>query len=232
MSKEYFVRTVLVGFLLGILVVGGAVSNTLLEEARKLSWDTQNIEALKALFPNEASVESFLKEAKPDLAEIGTTVGEYEITDLKNDGKLEIVATIDSSGRAFYNTIYVVQKVNPEFQMIEIWAPGTNILDLKSRIVDLNHDGVKELLVPRLLTSPRFQTYPRAIIDDVYEWDGVGFRKADASFKDYYRSLLPRLQSELDAVRQGRKLDVPAHKALLEEKYEREIEEVNRILNE
>jgi hypothetical protein len=39
MSKDYFVRTLLSGLLLGILAVGSAVSSTLLDEAEKLSWD-------------------------------------------------------------------------------------------------------------------------------------------------------------------------------------------------
>lgn len=232
MRKEYFIRTLLVGLLLGTLAVGSAVSDTLLNEAKRLSWDTQNVEALKALFANKASVETFLTEDKPDLAEIGMNAGEYEITDLNNDGGLEIVVTLDWTGRGLYNTIFIVQKINDKFQTAEIWAPGTNILELKSRIVDLNHDGLKELLVPRLLTSPQFGTDPRPIINDVYKWDGVGYSKADASFKDYYRGLLHRLKSEHEAIVQGRKLDVPSQKALLEEKYEREIEEVNKILKE
>jgi hypothetical protein len=232
MSKNNFVKILFVVLLLGILAFGSAFCDNLLDEARKLSWDTRNVEAIKTLFSNKTSIETFLKEAKPVLADIGASVGEYEITDLDNDGRLELVVTIDFTGRAIYNTIDIVQKVNDVFQTSSIWAPGINILDLRSRIVDLNHDRLKEILVPRLLAYPQFGTDPRPIINDVYEWDGAGYSKANVYFKDYYRSLLPRLKSELEAVRQGRKLDVPEHKALLEKKYEREIEEVNKILSE
>ena len=120
MSKDYFVRTLLSGLLLGILSVGSAVSSTIMDEAEKLSWDTQNIGALKALFPNAASVETFLKEAKPVIADAGGSVGEYEITDLNNNGKLELLATVDVSGRAIYNTVYVVQKVNNTLKISDL----------------------------------------------------------------------------------------------------------------
>jgi hypothetical protein len=67
---------------------------------------------------------------------------------------------------------------------------------------------------------------------DVYELDETEFRKANASFKNYYRSMLPGLKSELEAIVQGKKLDDPSQKDLLEKKYKREIKEVNKLLNE
>jgi hypothetical protein len=82
---------------------------------------------------------------------------------------------------------------------------GENIFDLKSHIVDLNGNGHKELLLPRRLAQPKFMVDPRPAIDDVYEWDGTGFRKANASFKNYYRSLLPGLKAEHEAIVQGKK---------------------------
>ena len=236
MSKDYFVRTLLSGLLLGILAVGSAVSSTLLDEAEKLSWDKQHIGALKALFFNVPSVETFLKEVKPFLATLEAHVGEYEITDLNNNGKLELLATIDVSGREIYSAVYVVQKVNNKLRISELHASGigtsTSIGNLKSCIVDLNGDGVKEFIIPKMLAFPEYGTDPCPIIMDVYELDGTEFRKANASFKNYYRSLLPGLKSELEAIVQGKKLDDPSQKDLLEKKYKREIEEVNKILNE
>ena len=236
MSKDYFVRTLLSGLLLGILAVGSAVSSTLLDEAEKLSWDKQHIGALKALFLNVPSVETFLKEFKPFLATLEAHVGEYEITDLNNNGKLELLATIDVSGREIYSAVYVVQKVNNKLRISELHASGigtsSSIGNLKSCIVDLNGDGVKEFIMPRMLAFPEYGTDPCPIIMDVYDLDGTEFRKANASFKNYYRSLLPGLKSELEAIVQGKKLDDPSQKDLLEKKYKREIEEVNKILNE
>ena len=210
--------------------------SSLLDEAKKLSWDKQHIGALKALFLNVPSVETFLKEVKPFLAVLEARVGGYEITDLGNNGELELLATIDVSGREIYSAVYVIQKVNNSIKFSELHASGigtgTSIGDLKSCIVDLNGDGVKEFLLPRMLAFPEHGTDPCPIILDVYEWDGAGFRKANVSFKNYYRSLLPGLVSELAAIVQGRKLDDPSQKGLLKAKYEREIEEVNKILNE
>jgi hypothetical protein len=67
MRKKYFIKTVLVGLLLGIMVAGSAFCSTIMDEAEKLSWNTQNIGTLKALFPNAASVETFIKEVNPDI---------------------------------------------------------------------------------------------------------------------------------------------------------------------
>jgi hypothetical protein len=233
MSKKYFVITVLAGLLLGILAVGSAVGSTLLDEAEKLSWDKQNIGALKALFPNATSVETFLKEAKPFLAVAEARVGEYEIADLNNNGDLELLATIDVSGRKIYSAVYVVHKFNNILKISELNASGDSIGNLKSCIVDLNGDGVKEFLLPRLLDYTKIgMATPRPIINDVYEWDGSEFRQANVSFKNYYRSLLPGLKAEHEAIVHSKKLDVPSQKALLEEKNKREIEEINKILND
>jgi hypothetical protein len=230
-----FVKILLVGLLLGILAVGSASGTTMIDEARKRNWQTHNLESLKVLFSEKASVSAFIRDLNKELypalldVEFEPTLCEYELTDLNHDGTVELVATLSHS-RAFCNTIFVIQNNNGVFQTFEIRGGGF-VKDLKSRIVDLNHDGVKELLVPRLL-APYDGATPIPIIDDVYEWDGAGYSKANDSFKDYYRNLLPRLKSELEAVRQGEKLDVPSDKALLEKKYEMEIKEVNNILSE
>jgi hypothetical protein len=230
MRKEYIAKTILTALLLGSLAVASAASPTLLDEAKALPWQTQNVTTLKALFRDKASVKALLTELKPDLAGIVASVGEYEITDLNNNGELELVATIDVTGRAIYNTIYVVHKAGDSLEISELWAPGTNVLDLKSRIVDLNRDGAKELLMPRALATPEFGTDPRPIINDVYVWDGTKLRQANASFKGYYRGLLPRLQSKLEEARQGKTGVEPFEQHLLEEAYQQEIAEVQRIL--
>ena len=235
MRKKYFIKTVLVGLLLGILAVGSAICRTIMDEAEKLSWNTKNIGALKALFSNAASVETFINEVNPKFAiysVYGESVGQYEFIDLGNNGEVELLAAVDLTGRKIYDLVYIVQKVNNEFRISDLMG-GEGIFDLKSHIVDLNNDGRKEFLLPRRLAQPKFMVDPRPAIDDVYEWDGTGFRKANASFKNYYRSLLPGLKAEHEAIVQGnKKLVDPSQKDLLKKKYEREIEEVNKILNE
>jgi hypothetical protein len=224
-----------VSLLLSMLAVGSAICSTIMDEAEKLSWNTQNIGALKALFSNAASVETFIKDVNPKFAVnpvYGESVGQYEFIDLGNNGEVELLATVDFTGRKIYDNVYIVQKVNNDFRISDLMA-GENIFDLKSHIVDLNNDGRKEFLLPRRLAQPKFMVDPRPAINDVYAWDGTGFRKANASFKNYYRSLLPGLKAEHEAIVQGKKKLVdPSQKALLEKKYEREIEEVNKILNE
>jgi hypothetical protein len=232
MNTSKIVGTLLAGLCLGILAVGSANGGTAMETARTQPWEAQNVEAIKELFSDKSSVNLFIQEVYAERTSIVVEpiLCEHEITDMKDDGRIELVATLSEGGR-FCNTIYVVENVNGAFKTYKIYGDGS-ITDLKSRIIDLHRDGLKQVLVPRFL-APYDGANPIPIIDDIYEWrGGVGFRKANASFKEYYRSLLPRLQSELEDVRKGQKLDVPSHKALLEKKYEKEIEEVNKILNE
>jgi hypothetical protein len=223
-------RTLLVGFFLCILVVGSVNSTTLMEAARMQTWDIQNLETLKTLFPDKASVQAFLYQLDPDIALTKMTVGEYELCDLTNDGKIELLATLDSSGRGFYNTLYVVHNVNGVLRTFKMGDHPS--IELKASIVDLHHNGLKEILIPRLLDIPEFGTDPAPIVNDVYTWDGIRYSKVNSAFKDYYRNLLPHLKSEHEAIVKGRKLDVPSQGPLLKEKYEKEIEEINRILNE
>lgn len=226
------IKILLLGLFLGILAVGNTASASIIDAAREESWQTQNLRALKALFSDEASVGAFIKELNKELQPalvFEPTLCEYELTDLNHDGTIELVATLSPS-RDFCNIILVVQNNNGIFETFEIRGGGF-VKDLKSRIVDLHRDGRKEILVPRLL-APYAGAKPIPIINDVYEWDGAGYRKANIFFKDYYRSLLPRLQSELKAVRQGHTKVDPAEKPLLEEKYEKEIEAINEILNQ
>lgn len=231
MNSDRTIGTLLTALIMSVLAVGNAFSATMMEMARKQSWEIQNLEPLAALFSNKSSVNSFVQEvyALQYNVVVQPSLCEYELADLNNDGMVELITTLNDGGR-FCNTILVVQNINGTLKASKLYGDGS-ITDLKSRIVDLNHDGLTQVLVPRFL-APYDGANPIPVIDDVYKWDGTKLRKADTCFKAYYRSVLPILQSKLLAVRQGQKLDFPEHKGLLEKKYETEIEEVNRILFE
>jgi hypothetical protein len=164
-----------------------------MDDARSESWQTENLEALNALFSNKASVSAFIKDLnnilQPQLLDIEfePTLCEYQLTELNNDGKVEMVATLSHS-RAFCNTILVVRSKNGLFETFEIRGGGF-VEDLKSRIVDINNDAVKELLVPRLL-APYDGANPIPIINDIYEWDGAGVRSFILTFLTSYDNLL------------------------------------------
>jgi hypothetical protein len=237
MKRRYAVTILLVGLLLGLwgLSPGHAA---VMDEAKALPWTTEHLSDLKALLHDKAAVLAFLQELYrsqyPSAEEEPRTfvrLCESELVDLNNNGTVELVATLDNSGRGFCNEILVVHRTDGRFRIASSFFPGIGVDDLKYRIVDLNRDGVKELRVPRWLADAEFGIDPRPIIDDIYTWDGAKLRQVNASFKDYYRRLLPLLQAKLEALREGRTRVVdPREKALLEAAHAREIEEVQRIL--
>jgi hypothetical protein len=56
------------------LALGSAAADTMVETARTQAWDTQNLDALKALFSDKASVNAFImelfKKLNPQLLDI------------------------------------------------------------------------------------------------------------------------------------------------------------------
>jgi hypothetical protein len=233
----YRVVTTLVCVGLLCLASGPLAGASVLDEARRESWSTEALDSLRAFFADPAVVDKFVgavqRQRRPemmsDLSEFGPDLCESELADLNQDGTVELVATLKDYGR-FCNHIVVVARVRGAFTFDDLKVVP-EIDSLKYRIVDLNRDGVKELRVPSQLADAEFGTDPRPIIDDIHTWDGAKLRQVNASFKDYYRRLLPHLEAKLEAVRQGRTRVVdPREKALLEAAHAREIEEVQRIL--
>jgi len=85
----------------------------------------------------------YLKEfptANADLSDIDFlhkifTVGEFRFVDLDSDGIYELVASLDNTGRAFYNTIKVIRKRGGglESQGITSWNPKDYSSSLSER---------------------------------------------------------------------------------------------------
>jgi hypothetical protein len=233
MRKRFVVRLALTGLLLLLPMAGSAAGGSLLDDAAKLDWDARDAGALHKLFPDTGAVEAFLKEADPDFQiHDGPFVGDYAFVDIGAGGGLVLMATTGGTGgRKIYNSTSIVRKVNSRLQVSAIHSPGISIRDLRSRIIDLNGDGTKEFLAPRLLAVPRSYADPRPIINDAYAWNGTRFSKASSSFKEYYRAVLQQLQYEHDAIVRGQLKVAPLRKPLFEEKYTREIEAVEKILS-
>jgi hypothetical protein len=89
---------------------------------------------------------------------------------------------------------------------------------------------------------------PIPIVPDVYKWDGKQLVKADGEFKDYYATVvLPRLKTAMAELNQKqvstgtandmnsrdkRQEEAAATNAKLRDKYSREMDEVNKIINQ
>ena len=221
-------RTLIILVALLILVSSNiAAAEALLDAAKAIDWTVQNINSLNQVFANKQAVNSFVVQLYGEEIVV-PTVGDYALVDLNNNGTIQLVTTLDFSGRGFFTTVYVVKKAGNQFQTSELWAPPVSIEDLKSRIVDLHKDGRKEILVPRAL-APYAGATPIPIVSDVHEWDGEKLVKVNAKYKDYYANkVLPRLQKELTKAGQ----DQTHQGTQLREKYSKEIEEVYNILKQ
>ncbi len=227
---RYFVATCFViAGLVAICTV--AEADTALDDARKISWTATNLDALKRIFGDIATVNSLFLSLLPD-ADSQPTVGDYTLVDLRGDGNIQLVATVAFS-RAFYNHLYIVSKEDDQFNASEIFTGGPTIPDLKSSIVDLNGNGQKELLLPRGL-APYAGAKPIPIITDVYAWNGKEYKAADNSYTSYYRdTVLPRLHAALDDLESGKGSQKnPETKKLLKEKYLKEIQAVTDIVGQ
>lgn len=220
-------------FAVGVALATFLSSNAMAasEASVKQAWQAQDAAQLRATLPNRDAVDSLVKELYGDTV-VQPTVGEYEIANLNDDGTVELIVTVDFSGRGFYNTVNIISYANGKLHSDTIKSDGITITDLKSRIVDLNGDGMHELLVPRAL-APYAGANPIPVIDDVYQWNGTGYAKADGNFKNYYRDkVMPRLNSAIDAISHGHSSANAQTNEMLKKKYNKELDEVSNILND
>lgn len=174
-------------------------------QAAALSWSSKAAGPLRQLLSKREAAQAFLNYlyGYDEFEFKGTTgkyapahLGDYRLIDLNNDGRLELLATADFTGRAFYETLAVFTNKNGQIQSTDLtdrWA----INDLDAAITDLDHDGRKELLLDREPNEYRgTETIPG--LTDIYHYDGSRLIQVDRQFKDYYRKdLLPRLQQRL-----------------------------------
>jgi hypothetical protein len=156
------------------------------------------------------------------------TVGEYQITDLNNDGIIEIVCTVDLSGRGFYNTLLIIRLEN--LILTKETLRGYQIT-LDRAIADPNSDGIKEIVIPNLLEDYE-GSKPLARFYDVYSLINGKYAKVSSNFKSYYRdTILPEIRQALNDL----STDFPNDPDTQEEwraKYTKEIQAINNFLND
>ncbi len=218
-------------FIVFLFGFGVAQAATVVEQARAVHWTDNNMDALKRIFADTATVNTFLLSFFPN-AVPEPDVGEYELVDLHRDGKIQLVITFAYS-RAFYNHLYIVAREGGQFQTSEIFTGGAPIQNLKASIVDLNSDGTKQFLLPRYLAPHFGAAQPVPIMIDVYAWNGRQYEAANSSYKNFYRdSVLPRLRTSLDRVQHGQVTKDQESEEILKEKYQKEIEAVNAVVGQ
>lgn len=142
----------------------------------------------------------FLKTHAGDAFE-DAALGDFRVLDLDQDGRVDLLATVDYSGRSFFNHLLVLHDTGHGLavQEIDVW----NLESLDGVVRDIDKDEVPELLLRRSLT-PYLGTRPMASWSAVYGLDGEELVDKSAQYPQFYASILARLDRELAA-------DSPAH---------------------
>ncbi|HET9555312.1 MAG TPA: HEAT repeat domain-containing protein [Anaeromyxobacteraceae bacterium] len=165
------------------------------------SWATSQADGVSRVAWSAEQVSAFLESIMhPDDA---ISVGDFRFADLLGDGHLELVATIDYSGRTFFNHVLVVRRNGPAmFAVQQIKAFDVRSLD--GRIVDVDGDGRQELVLPEALTPYLSGPVPQVRWVAIYRWTGTVYEDSSRSFTAYYStSILPALRAALDHAKQS-----------------------------
>jgi hypothetical protein len=133
------------------------------------------------------------------------TVGEFRFVDLNGDGTYDLVASLDTTGRAFYVTAIIVRKVKQGFtyERIGSWNPENFAgHDFSKEIVDLNGDGVMEIIAHETMTEYEGAVNPIAFWPSVLRSNGEKYLKADEEFPEFYKTrIIPELEKKIESVR-------------------------------
>ena len=190
-----------------------AGQDSIAPRARALDWSAGNTARLLELFRDTAVVRNFLNEidraGSPGDPGMFEGVREYRFVDLNADGVVELVALADVSGREFFNNIEIVfptferpigrQRDESEFQGFVLrQVHGFEVESLEAALKDLDGDRTYEIVVADTLGPERDRTVPQATVPEIYHWNGVGYEKASAKYRWFYRDVvLPALERQL-----------------------------------
>ena len=134
-----------------------------------------------------------------DNTDVSMIVGDFKVVDLNSDGRPELVATVDYTGRNYFNTIAIVWQTRSGLRMrtIETW----NVETLEGALRDLDGDGKLEILVPKLLT-PYLGARPYAAWTSVQALIGNDYADQSSRFRLFYeKTVIPALQQQLEEAR-------------------------------
>lgn len=130
--------------------------------------------------------------------DVDLEVGDFLATDLDGDGEPELVASIDYSGRNFFNRLMVAwqEPDRTRVQTLDVW----HMEKLAGTVQDLDGDGRKELLVQELLT-PYLGIRPYAVWTAIKSLEAAQFAESSSRFPAFYETkVLPHLESELTII--------------------------------
>jgi hypothetical protein len=158
------------------------------------SWDTRNTDALSA-FQKADVAQLFTDVTGFALPVKSTDIGEFTWADLQGNGRMELVATMDVNGRAFFNALFIFWR-DSSGKVTTREIDGWMISNLHVVIRDLNGDGRDELIVPTVLVQ--YNTAETTTWPMVYRLEKGKYIEASREFSAFYdNEVLPKLNSEM-----------------------------------
>lgn len=160
-------------------------------------WGANLQKELNAAPDLRIQVQHLLEKLLPDADLVAPNVGEAYFADLDKDADLELLATVDYSGRGFFNNVVVVQQHQGKFAWTEVRSNGRSIERLPAHLIDANGDGAPELVLERFLD--RYEGAQRVPAETViYRWQAQRFKEDSDAFPQYYRNkVIPSLEKKL-----------------------------------
>src|SRR5260370_14117975 len=187
MSVRHFVSTIALG--LSLFTPFAVFGQT----PQSYSWSDTPPNVASTTWTTQ-QIGTFLTTITGALAPI--TVADFTFADLDADGQLELLPSVDFSGRQLFNTFVIVRRQSNNFEVQQIETLGVQAL--QGTYADLKGDGREELLVPTALTPYLGAATPQATWTAIYGWNGLLLVDASSQFTAYYQSMiLPSLLQAL-----------------------------------
>lgn len=191
MSK--YIRVIVIGtFVLSLL----AVSHYLYSQS--VVVQDGNIADLLAVKSNDEATNLFYlitRETASEYEKMGVTVSDYKVIDLDQDGRKELVLTLNfhSTGAAAPVLVIFAGEDSSSYQRV----PGTRPYGkLDEAIVDLDHDGKMEIITAEGMLKYRGTRDP-GDWPTIYSLHGTTYIAEESRFIEYYRNLATDLSQKI-----------------------------------
>jgi hypothetical protein len=146
--------------------------------------------------PSKEAVQAFVNDLLEE-NEHPAAVGDFQFVDLNQDGVYELVASLDYTGRDFYNAVVAVLKDYDAFRTQAF--PAWNVAKIQNLVADLNQDGIKELTIAEPLSDYE-GAQCMAVWNRIYSWHGRAYVDASPSFPQAYEKRLQELEQKIATI--------------------------------
>jgi hypothetical protein len=164
-------------------------------EIGNVPWTESNVQTLETF--SKPHIVRFVNEVSGNegtiLASKEGDIGDFTWADLAGNGNYQLLVVYDVNGRGFFNDLAIYTQEIPGKIVrsdIEGWGIGW---DLSKVVRDLNSDGVKELIIPKVLIS--HSTADTLTWPSIYRMKYGKYVEASREFPSYYDyEVLPEIE--------------------------------------